>query len=96
MGPATRPDRLSTPVVGGPILSDIAQGTMPSTETGTDPIGEFAAHRAVGVVHADEANDPLEGCCVGGTHHDSIADRVPTMAVVASSPQREAWAMSPS
>ena len=63
-------------------VSDFAQGTMPSTETGTDPIGEFAAHRAVGVIHADEAHDPLAGCRVGGAHHDSIADWVPSTAAV--------------
>ena len=31
-------------------VGDLAQRAMPSTETGTDPVGEFAAQGAVGVV----------------------------------------------
>ena len=70
------------PLTNGPV-SDFAQRAVPSTEAGTDPIGEFAAHRAVGVVHADKAHDPLGPLGVGGTHRDSIADRVPTAGAVA-------------
>ena len=40
-------------------VGDVAQRAVPPAETGTDPIRELAANGAVGVVHADEAHDPL-------------------------------------
>jgi len=51
-------------------VGDLAQRTMSSTETRTDPIGELAAHGAVGVVHADEAHDLPGRCYIGGAHRN--------------------------
>ena len=63
-------------------VGDLAQRAMSSTETGADPIGEFAAQGAVGVVYAHQAHDLPGRCRVRGTHRDSIADRVPISATV--------------
>ena len=66
-------------------MGDLTQRAVPSTESGTDPIGQFAAQRAVGVVDADETYDSMRRRRVGGTHRYSIADRAPTTACATAS-----------
>jgi hypothetical protein len=56
-------------------VGDVAQCAVASPEAGTDPIGEFAAKRAVGVVDPDEPDDAVGGCIAGQRHRDSMADR---------------------
>ena len=46
-------------------VGDVAQCAVASPEAGTDPIGKFAAKRAVGVVDPDEPDDAVGGSIAG-------------------------------
>ena len=56
-------------------VRDVAQCAVPSPEASTDPIGMFAAKRAVGVVDPDEPDDAVGECTTRQRHRNSIADR---------------------
>ena len=63
-------------------MRNVAQRAMSPTKPSTDPVGEFTAQGAIGVVDPDEPHDPLDRCRVGGGHRDSIADRAATALTV--------------
>ena len=58
-----------------PAVGDVAQCAVASPEAGADPIGKFAAKRAVGVVDPDEPDNAVGGCIAGQRHPDSITYR---------------------